>query len=153
LDFIETEIRTLMAFQKSNGDGTVESAYPDGNWARTVLLYALMKTQGCYVDDWREGVRLGARRVGNRLYLSLEAPRPWRGKLHFDFARHRRVLNFDRDYVRLNEWPEWFIVDENTIYKMQDATGRARVLLGSELKEGVPIKAPGRWLVQPLSNE
>jgi tagatose 1,6-diphosphate aldolase len=153
LDFIETEIRTLMAFQKSNGDGTVESAYPDGNWARTVLLYALMKTQGCYVDDWREGVRLGARRVGNRLYLSLEAPRPWRGKLHFDFARHRRVLNFDRDYVRLNEWPEWFTVDENTIYKMQDATGRARVLLGSELKEGVPIKAPGRWLVQPLSNE
>jgi tagatose 1,6-diphosphate aldolase len=151
LDFIETEMRTLMAFQKPNGDGTVESAYPDGNWARTVLLYALMKTQGCYVDDWREGVRLGAHRAGkNRLYLSLEAPRSWRGKLHFDFARHRRVLNFDRDYVRLNEWPEWFTVDENTLYEIKDASGHVRVLLGSELKDGVPVTAPGRWVLQPF---
>jgi hypothetical protein len=150
LDFIETEIRTLMAFQKPNGDGTVESAYPDGNWARTVLLYALMKTQGCYIEDWREGVRLGARREGNQLYISLQAQRPWHGKLHFDFARHRRVLNFDRDYVRLNEWPEWFTVDENTLYRMEDASGRVRVLLGSELKDGVSITGPGRWLLNPL---
>ena len=112
-----------------------------------------MKTQGCYVERWREGLRLGALRVGNRLYVSLEAPRPWRGKLHFDFARHRRVLNFDRDYVRLNEWPEWFIVDENTLYKIQDGTGRVRILLGSELKDGVSLGGPGRWLVQPFSKE
>jgi hypothetical protein len=151
LDFIETEIRTLMAFQKSSGDGTVESAYPDGNWARTVLLYALMKTQGCYLENWRDGLRLGAHRMGNRLYLSLDASRSWRGKLHFDFARHRRVLNFDRDYVRLNEWPEWFTVDENTLYTMQSPRGHIRVLLGSELKEGVPVSAPSRWVVQPLS--
>src|SRR6266536_834468 len=150
LDFVETEIRTLMAFQKPNGDGSVESAYPDGNWARTLLLYALLKTQGCYLEDWRKGVRLGAHRKGRILYISLQTQRSWHGKLHFDFARHRRVLNFDRDYVRLNEWPEWFTVDENTLYRMQDARGSVRVLLGSELKDGVSINAPGRWLLQPL---
>jgi hypothetical protein len=113
-----------------------------------VLLYALYKTQGCYLDEWREGVRLGAHRVGEKLYVSLEAPRPWRGRLRFDFARHRRALNLDRNYVRLNEWPEWFTLDENTLYRVTDAAGRERLWLGSELKDGLEVAAPGRWVVQ-----
>jgi len=146
LDWIETEIRTLSNFQQP--DGTVERGYPDGNWNRTLLLYALYKTRGCYLNEWREGVRLGAHREAGKLYVSLESPRRWRGKLHFDFARHRRVLNLDRNYVRLNEWPEWFTVDENTLYRVIDSTGRERLWLGSELKDGLEVTAPGRWMVQ-----
>jgi hypothetical protein len=148
-DWIETEIRTLIGFQKPSG--LVECWHGDGNWARTLLLYAMYKTQGCYLEEWREGVRLGAMRSGERLFVSLEAPSDWQGLLRFDFARHRRVLNFDRNYVRLNEWPEWFTVDENRLYRITNLGGEGRLLLGSDLKDGVPVGGTGRWVVEPSS--
>ena len=71
--------------------------------------------------------------------------------IRFDYARHRRILNFDRNYVRLNEFPEWFTVDENTLYRVSPGgdASRALVRLGSELIEGV-ILAPGDWIIEPL---
>lgn len=146
LDWIESEVKTLIAFQQP--DGTIERWYGDGNWARTLLLYAMWKTQGCHLDGWSDGVKLGAVREGERLFVSLEGPGGWRGKLRFDYARHRRALNFDRNYVRLNEWPEWFTVDENTLYRLRDAAGRETIRLGSELKEGIDVAAPERWTVE-----
>lgn len=44
------------------------------------------------------------------MYVSLRSAKPWAGKVAFDYAR-------------LNEWPEWFAVDENTLYKVRDAAG------------------------------
>jgi hypothetical protein len=146
VDWIESEVKTLLAFQKP--DGTIERWYGDGNWSRTLLLYAMWKTQGCYVEGWEEGVKLGAVRDGARLVVSLEAPAGWQGRLHFDYARHRRTLNFDRDYVRLNEWPEWFAVDENRLYRLRDGSGGEQVRLGSELKDGIAVAGGGRWVVE-----
>jgi hypothetical protein len=148
-DWIESEVRTLIAFQKD--DGTIERWYGDGNWARTLLLYALWKTQGTSLENWREGVKLGAVRDGERLLVSVEAPGDWKGRLRFDHARHRRDLNFSRNYVRLNEWPEWFTVDENTLYRVRGAGGAERVRLGSELIEGLPVAGSGRFAVERLS--
>jgi hypothetical protein len=110
IDWIESEMKTLLAFQRE--DGLVEGAYPDGNWLRTVLLYALWKTQGTWVEGWQPGVRLGAERRGEALYVTLDGPAGWTGRLHFDRSRHRRIMNFDRNYVRLNEWPEWSPLEE-----------------------------------------
>jgi hypothetical protein len=148
LDWIESETKTLLAFQKE--DGTIERWYGDGNWARTLLLYAMMKTQGTFLDGWQEGVRLGAVREGEKLLVSLDAPPAWKGRLRFDHARHRRDLNFAKDYVRLNEWPEWFAVDENTLYKLTDAGGQETVRLGSELETGIEVAGRGRWVVEPF---
>ncbi len=145
LDWIESEVKTLIAFQQP--DGTIERWYGDGNWARTLLLYAMMKTQGCYLENWQEGVKLGAVRDGERLLVSLEGPPGFKGKLHFDYARHRRSLNFARNYVRLNEWPEWFAVDETTLYRVVDGRGREEIRLGSELVEGISVSAPARLVV------
>jgi hypothetical protein len=144
--WIESEMETLLAFQKP--DGLVEGAYPDGNWLRTVLLYTLWKTHGLWVEDWRPGVRLGAERSVGTLYVAVDAPPGWSGRLRFDRARHRRIMNFDRNYVRLNEWPEWFVVDENTLYDVRDAAGRVQTLLGSDLIDGVPVTAPARLRVR-----
>jgi hypothetical protein len=145
-EWIESEIRTLIGFQRP--DGTVERWYGDGNWARTLLLYAMWKTQGCILEGWREGVKLGAVHEDDRLFVSLDGPEGFRGRVHFDHARHRRVLNFARDYVRLNEWPEWFTVDENTLYRLVDGQGREIVRTGAELKDGIEVAAPGRWTVE-----
>ena len=46
LDWIESETQRLVAFQQE--DGTIERWYGDGNWSRTLLLYAMMKTQGTF---------------------------------------------------------------------------------------------------------
>jgi hypothetical protein len=152
LDWIESETKTLIAFQKD--DGTIERWYGDGNWNRTLLLYAMMKTQGCFLDGWVEGVKLGAVRDGDRLYVALDAPASWKGKLRFDYARHRRELNFRKNYVRLNEWPEWFTVDENTLYRVDDdARNDHQIRLGSELKEGIPVSGGSRWVVERLPAE
>jgi len=146
LDWIETETARLIAFQQE--DGTIERWYGDGNWARTLLLYAMMKTQGCFLDGWQEGVRLGAVRDGDRLLVSLETPAGWKGRLRFDHARHRRDLNFARNYVRLNEWPEWYTVDENTLYRLTDVAGKETVRLGSDLEDGIEVAGSGRWIVE-----
>ena len=148
LDWIESETARLIAFQQE--DGIVERWYGDGNWARTLLLYAMMKTQGCFLDGWQEGVKLGALREGARLLVSLEAPAAWQGRLRFDHARHSRDLNFRRNYVRLNEWPEWFTVDENTLYRLSDGTGKETIRLGSELEAGIEIAGSSRWTVEAL---
>ena len=144
--WIESEMPTLLAFQK--GAGLVEGAYPDGNWLRTVLLYSLWKSQGTWVEPWQPGVRVRAERDGDALTVSLEAKSSWTGRLRFDRARHRRIMNFDRNYVRLNEWPEWFVVDENSLYDVRDAAGRVETRLGSDLIDGVPVTAPARLTVR-----
>jgi hypothetical protein len=89
IDWIESEMPALVAFQHQ--DGLVEGAYPDGNWLRTVLLYALWKTQGTWVEPWQPGVRLGAERSGDAIYVTVDSPARWSGRLHFDRARHRRI--------------------------------------------------------------
>ena len=60
-------------------------------------------------------------------------------------------MNLDKNYVRLNEFPEWFVVDENTLYRLHKdgATGEDAIRLGSELVEGVMME-PGRWTVAPI---
>jgi hypothetical protein len=71
-------------------------------------------------------------------------------RIQFDFARHRRTLNLSKNYVRLNEFPEWFTVEENRLYRIGFASPAtpARLLLGSELIAGVEL-APGDWIVEP----
>lgn len=142
LDWIESEIRVMEAKQLPSG--LVEHWYGEGNFNRTLMLYALMKSQGVRPERWQKGVRYGAVREGDRLRLTIEAPAGWQGRTRFDFARHRRVMNLEKNYVRLNEFPEWYAVDENTLYQVN-----GRVLLGSELIEGVMLE-PGEWIIEPL---
>ena len=145
LDWIESEIKVMLAMQQ--GDGHIENWYGEGNFNRTALLYALMKSQGARPERWKSGIRVGAVREAERLYLSLEAPQAV--KICFDYARHRRVLNFDKNYIRLNEFPEWYTVDENTLYRLGKTTGGTeQILLGSELIAGVPL-SPGSWIIEP----
>jgi hypothetical protein len=142
--WIESEMQVMQRMQKP--DGHIENWYGEGNYNRTCLLYLLMKSQGVRPEHWIPGVRVGAVRDGNRLLLSLDMPRARR--IQFDYARHKRVLNFDRNYVRLNEFPEWYTVDENTLYRVHGKTG-TQILLGSELIQGVLLN-PGDWVIEPV---
>ena len=76
LDWIESETKSLIAFQQE--DGTIERWYGDGNWSRTLLLYAMWKTQGC-VPRRLAGRREARRRAGRRA-----APRVAGGALRLE---------------------------------------------------------------------
>ena len=105
-DWIDSEIRTMWAKQKP--DGVIEGWHGDGNFARTSLMYALMKTQGCRLEPWRADLRIGAVRDDGRILLSLAADQPWSGRLVFDRPRHREIMKLPLDYPRINQFPEWF---------------------------------------------
>ena len=144
--WIDSEMQVMLGMQRA--DGHVEDWYGEGNFNRTALLYAYMKSQGVRPARWEPGVRVGAVTEDGALRLHLEAPAARR--VQFDFARHRRVLNLARNYARLNEFPEWFVVDENTLYRLQPQGGGASLVrLGSELIEGIDL-APGEWTVASL---
>jgi hypothetical protein len=143
-DWIDSEMDVMLRMQRA--DGHLEDWYGEGNFNRTALIYAYMKSQGVRPERWEPGIRVGATREGDRLLLHVDAPRSRR--YQFDFARHRRVLNFQQNYVRLNEFPEWFVVDENRLYRLRPAGGQDELLrLGSELIAGVEL-APGNWIVE-----
>jgi hypothetical protein len=155
LDWIESEMQVMLDMQQP--DGHVEYWYGEGNFNRTSLLYALMQSRGVRPVRWQPGIQVGAVQEGPRLHLSLALPAKMpETTIRFDFARHRRVLNLDRNYVRLNEFPEWFVVDENALYRVRPVTaaagagsGDGTVRLGAELVAGIPLRA-GDWIVEPL---
>jgi len=147
LDWIESEMQVMLGMQKP--DGHVEYWYGEGNFNRTVMLYALMQSRGVRPEQWRRGIGVGATEDARRLYVTLMAPSAT--PLQFDYARHRRVMNFDQNYVRLNEFPEWFTVDENTLYRVRPSSGAPeQIRLGSELVHGIEF-APGDWIVEPVN--
>jgi hypothetical protein len=144
-DWIDSEVDVMLRMQRP--DGHVEDWYGEGNFNRTLLLYAYMKSQGVRPDVWEPGVRVGASATGGRLALHLAMPAARR--IRFDWARHRRSLNFSANYVRLNEFPEWFTVDENTLYRLRGPGVTELVRLGAEMIAGIEM-APGSWTVESM---
>ncbi len=146
MDWVDSEMKVMLGMQRA--DGMLEDWYGEGNFNRTALLYADWKSEGVHPVHWRPGLKVGAIREGERLLVSIQGPADWRGPVRFDVARHRRWLNFRRNYVRLNEFPEWFTVDENTIYRVSPRNGSGALEgLGSELAAGVELRA-GEWVVE-----
>ncbi|MCX8044779.1 MAG: hypothetical protein N3B18_11740 [Desulfobacterota bacterium] len=137
--WVDDEIQTL--FAKQAPQGFVDATYLDGNYIRTLLLYAFLKTQGTYIKPWREDVLFGAHRDGEKLYLYLETALPWSGKLCFDVPRHREVFNLPVNYPRVNEWPEWFVVHEKKEYIITDLASReTKIVSGTQLREGIMVE-------------
>jgi hypothetical protein len=147
LDWIDSEMQVMLAMQRA--DGHIEDWYGEGNFDRTALLYAYMMSAGVRPAAWMPGIRVGAIREGDTLRLRLEMPAP--RAIRFDYARHRRVMNLDRNYVRLNEFPEWYVVDENTLYRLHQPGRDPLVRLGSELIDGIEL-APGDWTITPVGH-
>ncbi|MGJ5820265.1 hypothetical protein [Paludibaculum fermentans] len=145
LEWIDSEIKVMLAMQRP--DGHVEDWYGEGNFNRTALLHALMKSKGVRASQWTAGLLVGAAESDGVLCLYLSKP----ARVEFDFARHRRVLNFQKNYVRLNEFPEWFTVDENRLYTLVPAGGGAQLVrLGSEMIAGIELSA-GDWTIRGYS--
>lgn len=137
-EWVDESMRMLLA--KQGDDGIIEGWHGDGNSARTALMYALWKTQGITASPWREDLELGAAPAGEgRLRVFVRAARPWRGRLRFDRKRHRVWFHLPLDYPRINQFPEWFTVDEERSYELFRRYGRPEPVSGKQLLEGYPL--------------
>jgi hypothetical protein len=140
-EWVESEIRVMWARQKP--DGVIEGWHGDGNFARTSLMYALWKSQGCRLEPWRPDLRIGAVREGDTLRLVLAADQPWTGKLRFDAPRHRSHMRLPLDYPRINQFPEWFTVDTGEAIMIETPDGSKARMEGPAA--GFPLDLePGR---------
>ncbi len=141
-EWINADMQVMWAIQKD--DGVIEGWHGDGNFARTTIMYCLWKTQGVTVRPWRKDVVFGAERVGGELCLAIRAEEPWRGVLLFDPPRHKTIMKLPIDWPRINQFPEWFTVEEGESYTVEDVdAGSSRRYSGGQMQKGVEVQLKG----------
>ncbi len=134
-------VARFLARQRENG--IIEDWYGDGNYVRTALMYSLMKSQGTWLEQWREDLRLGAARTaGGGVLVTVESDTPWLGRVHFDYPRHKSHFNLTVNYPRLNEFPEWFTARADRLYSVRIGQSE-RIVLGTELVRGLEVALQG----------
>jgi hypothetical protein len=132
---------------KQGDDGVVAGWHGDGNYARTAIMVALWKTQGCRIEPWRADVSYGAVIHGDELWITVQSRWPWQGMLIFDKPRHRENFKMPADYARLNQFPEWFTVEEQQEYELvlidSNKQETRKQVTGSTLLSGYSITTNG----------
>ena len=141
--WIDSEIRVMWRKQKE--DGVIEGWHCDGNFARTTLLYCLWKTKGVTIQPWREDISYGAVEKRGKLWLAIKAKRDWKGKIIFDIPRHKVTMKLPFDWPRINQIPEWFVVDIANVYTLRNfSSDTKRQYTGRQLREGVNVSLKAR---------
>ncbi len=122
--------------------GIFEGWHGDGNAARTLIMYALWKSQGTWAEPWRADVGVGAcLDAKGALLIEVKADWPYEGILRFDVPRHRVQMGIPEDYARLNQFPEWFTAKADTTYEVaQEGRETTETNTGTELAAGIPIR-------------
>ncbi|HNY42093.1 MAG TPA: hypothetical protein PKJ41_16940 [Bryobacteraceae bacterium] len=142
-DAIDAAFRKF--FDRQRPDGIIEGWYGDGNFVRTSLMYTFLKTQGTFASPWPQDLVLGAVPDGGGILIRLSSGRSWRGRLCFDTPRHREFWNMPVNYTRLNEYPEWFTVEQDRTYDVTFGHDQSRRAAGSDLVQGIPLAVdPGQ---------
>jgi len=154
-EWIDSQMTILWSMQDSSqhergvdwhNKGIIEGWHGDGNFARTTLMYNLWKTQGTYAKPWQKELVLGALTQAQTLHLFLQTEIPWKGRVYVDEPRHQAYFNLALDYPRINQFPEWWTVNDDELYKVTDSQlqpipNLSTRLSGKQLtKEGIPLQ-------------
>ncbi len=118
------------------------------NGVRTVIMHALMHTQGTIARPWRSDLKLGAVPTQDGLLLVMQAEKPWEGILEFDIPRHRLYMGFEKDWPRMNTIPEWFTVEPEQEYQVTIGEQESKTYTGSQLHIGLAINLEAGEAVQ-----
>jgi len=123
----------------------------ESNGVRTVLMHALMHTCGLIARPWRADLKLGAAQSADELAIVLKADKPWKGTLVFDIPRYREYMGFSKDWPRMNTLPEWFTVEPDLQYAVNNVTAGSRKMhAGRELRAGLAVEIPATGQVRLL---
>ena len=103
-------------------------------------MYSLWKTSGITISPWREDVLFGASQNGKTLNIIVKTKESWKGLLIFEQKRHRNHMNIPVDYPRINQFPEWYVIDTNKHYLLNnELNNTTHVYSGEELINGLLI--------------
>lgn len=151
-EWVDKSMEILLAKQRY--DGVIEGWHGDGNFTRTSLMYALWKTQGTTLHPWRADLAWGAVTQDDVLVLSIRGDWRWSGTVRFDRPRHKDFFRLPFDYPRINQFPEWFVVDGQVNYKVEIDNQPASSMSGAELLKGLKVEiqsgVPLHVTVQPV---
>jgi hypothetical protein len=137
-EWLDSEIKVLWSKQKS--DGMIEGWHGDGNFARTTIMYCLWKTQGITASPWNENLNIGAVHKEGNLKIAVSCASAWKGSIKFDSPRYREKMHFPADYPRINQFQQWFTIDENKKYAVTvRSSGKTKTVSGKVLIEGLPM--------------
>ncbi|MEX0884210.1 MAG: hypothetical protein WDZ72_12120, partial [Cyclobacteriaceae bacterium] len=149
-EWIGSQVQVMWSMQDSaHRDGTekyrdigiIEGWHGDGNFARTTMMFCLWKTQGTTVMPWKENLFFGAAPDKNGIQVALLSESDWEGKIKFDAPRHQTIFNLPLDYPRINQFPEWFVVEPEKNYRIEFFSDKAdHIFTGKELLDGVQLK-------------
>ena len=159
-EWIDSEIKVMWGKQdndRAKHKGRIESWYGDGNFARTSIMYALWKTKGLRIDNWREDLQIGAEMKENRLFIVIKAKKDWKGNIYFDHQRSKEIMKLPFDWPRINQFPEWYTVKKGSQYNVMLQTEAKKEKWSAEkLMEGLTINIQGgkifKIIVEPETN-
>ncbi len=144
--WVDASMEILLARQRP--DGLVEAWHGDGNSARTVWMWTLCKTRGVTAEPWTDDLEIGAvPLLEGGLAVVLRSEFPWRGRLRFDRPRHRDFLRLPLDYPRINQFPEWFVIEAERLYAVNGQRAAGAELYCWELE--IPAGGEIRLVVRP----
>jgi hypothetical protein len=133
--WIDDQIELMFLTQRP--DGFISKGYLDGNFMRTALMYADMRSGGFRTVPFHPDVRVGYARKGTDAVVVIAADSSYTGVLVTDRPRHREIMKLPWDWPRLNSWPEWCTTHD--LAALTGATGLTPPTL-EQLAAGVPLK-------------
>ena len=126
--------------------GPYTGGHFDGSTGRTLCSHMMLCSQGVRHVPFQSDVSLGAVSVGNTLFLTAQSDRPYCGRLCFDGPR-TAYGKMTLDWARINEMPQWYVVQPDATYSVVKGGQPAAILKGQELIAGMAIDlAPERPL-------
>lgn len=151
-EWLDSEIKVMWAMQKP--DGMIEGWHGDGNFARTSIMYCLWKTQGIVPLEWDSQLSIGAVQTTTGLKIAVSSPVGWKGKLKFDVPRHSTMMHYPADYPRINQYQEWFVVEDHQSYQCKNNhTGTLNKIKGKILVKGLEVEVKaGETVFLEISN-
>ena len=76
----------------------------------------------------------------NTLKVGIRSSADWQGKLILDTRRHQTHMNLPFNWARINQFPEWYTVESDSIYIVHDLTNNIiESYNGFELTQGIDI--------------
>jgi hypothetical protein len=138
LPWVDRQIGIMFDMQQESG--FVDGHYLDGNFIRTTLMYADLRSGGWRIDPWDAGTRVGMARREGQAVLVVESRDGYEGVLRPRRAAHELRRNLPWNWPRLNSWPEWLA--PSTLRTVRRAEGIATVPSVEELTKGVRVAVP-----------
>jgi len=145
-EWLDSEIQVMWKFQQP--DGMIEGWHGDGNFARTTIMYCLWKCQGLLPDRWDDDLFLGATLNDGELRVAISSASGWRGRIKADTPRYRDKMHLPVDYPRINQFQQWFTVDQDKEYEITYTdTGIKKTVTGKYFSDGIMVRVkPDRTL-------